>query len=175
MTSPPYVCDAGVIDKPAWRAGGSLCPRDSLNYSRSPANLGRARGPSWQRAMAEVLAGCAQLLRPGGLLVTVTKNTRRAGRLNDLAAATVQLATQAGFGYLQHLVALHAAVRDGGLAGPAVVLAAHPDPQRARPWRALPSGRPRGRPRLPPPPRRPAATDRPLPPKVAAGREKGPA
>lgn len=65
--------------------------------------------------MVEVLAGCARVLRPGGLLVTVTKNTRRAGRLNDLAAATVQLAEQAGFGYLQHLVALHAAVRTGGL------------------------------------------------------------
>ena len=29
--------------------------------------------------------------------------------------ATIQLADHAGFGYLQHLVALHAAVRDGGL------------------------------------------------------------
>ena len=45
----------------------------------------------------------------------MTKNTRRAGRLNDLAAATVQLASQAGFGYLQHLIALHAGVRNGGL------------------------------------------------------------
>ena len=115
MTSPPYVCDAGVIDKPAWRAGGSLCPRDSLNYSRDPANLGRVRGPGWHQAMGEILVGCARLLRPDGLLVTVTKNTRRQGRLNDLAAATVTLAEAAGFGYLQHLVALHAAVRDGGL------------------------------------------------------------
>jgi modification methylase len=115
VTSPPYACEAGVIDKPAWRAGGPLCPRDSLNYSHDPANLGRARGPGWRQAMAEILAGCAQLLRPGELLVTVTKNTRRAGHLNDLATATVQLATHAGFGYLQHLIALHAGIRDGGL------------------------------------------------------------
>jgi modification methylase len=115
VTSPPYVCDAGMIDKPAWQAGGSMCPRDTLNYSRDPANLGRARGGSWRSAMAEVLAGCAHVLRPGGLLVTVTKNTRRAGRLNDLATATVQLADQAGFAYLQHLIALHAAIRHGGL------------------------------------------------------------
>jgi hypothetical protein len=33
----------------------------------------RARGQSWRTGIAEVLAGCAQLLRPGGLLVTVTK------------------------------------------------------------------------------------------------------
>jgi modification methylase len=115
VTSPPYACDAGVIDKPAWRAGGSMCPRDSLNYSRDPANLGRSRGQGWRTGIAEVLAGCAQLLRPGGLVVTVPKNTRRAGRLNDLATVTVQLADQAGFGYLQHLIALHAAVRHGGL------------------------------------------------------------
>jgi modification methylase len=115
VTSPPYACDAGVIDKPAWRAGQPLCPKDTLNYSRDPANLGRARGHSWRTGIAEILAGCAQVLRPGGLLVTVTKNTRRAGRLNDLATATVQLADQAGFGYLQHILALHAAVRHGGL------------------------------------------------------------
>jgi modification methylase len=47
--------------------------------------------------------------------VTVTKNTRRAGRLNDLATVTVQLADQAGLGYLQHILALHAAVRHGEL------------------------------------------------------------
>jgi modification methylase len=115
VTSPPYACDAGMIDKPAWRAGQPLCPKDTLNYSSNPANLGRARGQSWRTAIAKVLAGCAQVLRPGGLLVTVTKNTRRAGRLNDLATATVQLANQAGFLYLQHILALHAAVRHGGL------------------------------------------------------------
>ena len=115
VTSPPYACDAGVIDKPAWQAGQLLCPKDTLNYSRDPANLGRARGQSWRTGIAEILAGCAQVLRPGGLLVTVTKNTRRAGRLNDLATATVQLANQAGFGYLQHILALHTAVRHGGL------------------------------------------------------------
>jgi modification methylase len=115
VTSPPYACDAGVIDKPAWRAGQPLCPKDTLNYSRDPANLGRARGQSWRTGIAKVLAGCAQVLRPGGLLVTVTKNTRRAGHLNDLATATVQLANQSEFLYLQHILALHAAVRHGGL------------------------------------------------------------
>jgi modification methylase len=55
------------------------------------------------------------VLRPGGLLVVVTKNLRRRGRLLDLAAATVQLAEQTGFGYLQHVLALHAAVRDSHL------------------------------------------------------------
>jgi modification methylase len=115
VTSPPYACDAGVIDKPGWRAGQPLCPKDSLNYSPDPANLGRVRGQGWRTAMAEVLAYCLQLLGPSGRLVTVTKNTRRAGHLSDLAATTVQLAEGAGFGYLQHLIALHTAIRDGQL------------------------------------------------------------
>jgi hypothetical protein len=115
VTSPPYACDVGQIDKPAWQAGGSMCPRNTLNYSGDPANLGRARGEDWRAGIVQVLVGSAQVLRPGGLLVTVTKNTRRAGHLNDLATATVQLANQAGLGYLQHIIALHAAVRQGGL------------------------------------------------------------
>jgi DNA modification methylase len=117
VTSPPYACEAGVIDKPGWRAGQPLCPRDTLNYSRDPANLGGVRGQGWRVGIGQVLAGCAVVLRPGGLLITVTKNTRRAGRLNDLATATIELANQAGFGYLQHILALHAGIRDGRLVG----------------------------------------------------------
>jgi modification methylase len=116
-TSPPYGCDAGVIDKPGWLAGRRLCPPDSRDYSADPTNLGHARGDEYATAMAAVYAGCHNLLRPGGLLVTVTKNTRRSGRLLDLAALTVTLARAAGFTYLQHVVALHAAVRDSVLVG----------------------------------------------------------
>ncbi|MGH9072976.1 MAG: TRM11 family SAM-dependent methyltransferase [Acidimicrobiales bacterium] len=114
-TSPPYACDAGVIDKPAWRQGKSLCDKDSLNYSSAKANLGHARGQVYLEAMAEIYAACHEVLRPGGLLVTVTKNTRRAGRCFDLAGATVALAQEAGLSYLQHVVALLGAIRDGAL------------------------------------------------------------
>lgn len=116
-TSPPYGCDAGVIDKPGWLAGRRLCPPGSLNYSSDPQNLGHARGERYAAAMAAVYAGCFELLRPGGLLVVVTKNTRRGGRLLDLAALTVELGQRAGFSYLGHVVALHAAIRDGALVG----------------------------------------------------------
>jgi DNA modification methylase len=114
-TSPPYGGDVGMIDKPAWLAGRSLCRRDTLNYSTDHANLGHARGDRYLAELAHVYAGCFEVLRPGGLLVTVTKNLRRQGRGFDLATITVELATQAGFQYLQHVVALLAAVRDGCL------------------------------------------------------------
>ena len=116
VTSPPYACDAGVIDKRAWLAGRRLCPDDTLNYSTDRANLGHARGPAYETAMAAIYAACHAVLRPGGHLVVVTKNTRRKGRTLDLAGLTVALATAAGFTYIGHVVALHAAIREGELA-----------------------------------------------------------
>jgi SAM-dependent methyltransferase len=114
-TSPPYACTPAMIDKAAWRQGGRLCRRDTENYSADPANLGHARGEAYLAEMASVYAACFHVLRPGGLLVTVTRNLRRQGRVFDLAAATVTLAEQAGYQYLQHVLALLAAVRDSAL------------------------------------------------------------
>ena len=116
-TSPPYACDAGVIDKPGWLEGRRLCPPATRNYSEDPANLGHARGERYVAAMAALYGGCYGLLRPGGVLVVVTKNTRRGGRLLDLAALSVELGRRAGFSYLGHVIALHAAIRDGALVG----------------------------------------------------------
>jgi len=116
-TSPPYACDAGIIDKPAWLAGERMCPDETRNYSTKRANLGHARGAAYEDAVRRVYAGCFDLLRPGGVLAIVTKNTRRGGRTLDLAGLTVALAREAGFTYLQHVIALHVAIRDGALVG----------------------------------------------------------
>src|SRR6266545_949672 len=85
-TSPPYGCDISTIDMAAFRAGGSSRVAGTRSYSTDPANLGHARGERYLAAMAEVYAACAKVLRPGGLLVTVTRNPRPAGRLFDLSA-----------------------------------------------------------------------------------------
>jgi modification methylase len=115
VLSPPYACEAGVIDKRAWLNGRRLCDSSTANYSRNPENLGHARGLAYRTAMVEVYEQCRTMLRPGGLLIAVTKNMRRGGRLLDLASITIDAARGAGFGYLQHNVALHAALRDGEL------------------------------------------------------------
>ncbi len=114
-TSPPYACDVGNMDKTNWGAGGDLCPSDARNYSTDRSNFGHARGAAYETAMADIYAGCLQLLRPGGMFVTVTKHTRRGGRTLDLAGLTSTLVRRAGFTYLAHVVALHAAIRDGDL------------------------------------------------------------
>jgi DNA modification methylase len=114
-TSPPYGCDVSIPNVARWRAEGRLGPSLERNYSTDTANLGHARGHTYTAAMAKVYAGCFTLLRPGGILAVVTKNSVRRGRTLDLAGLTVALAEAAGFTYLQHVIALHAAIRDGDL------------------------------------------------------------
>lgn len=114
-TSPPYACDVGNLDTTNWGAGHNLCATAERNYSADRANLGHARGHAYEQAMAAVYGACRGVLRPGGILAVVTKNTRRKGHLFDLAGLTVALAEAQGFTYLQHVIALHAAVRDGDL------------------------------------------------------------
>ena len=114
-TSPPYACDVGNLDTTNWGAGHNLCATGERNYSADKANLGHARGAAYEQAMAAIYAACLAVLRPGGILAVVTKNTRRKGRTLDLAGLTVALAEAAGFTYLQHVVALHAAIRGDDL------------------------------------------------------------
>lgn len=115
LTSPPYACEIEMIDKPAWIRGGSLGAKDSRNYSSERANLGHARGQHYRTAMAEVYAACAAALKPGGFLVVVTKNLRAGGAMHDLAGDTVHLCRRAGLRYWQHVIALHAAIRESEL------------------------------------------------------------
>lgn len=83
--------------------------------TRRTGRTSATRGDAYLESMAAIYAGCHAVLRPGGLLVTVTRNSRRSGRLVDLAATTVRLAEAAGFAYLQHVIALNCAIRGGEL------------------------------------------------------------
>jgi SAM-dependent methyltransferase len=115
LTSPPYGRDIQLIDKPAWIGGGSLGATDARNDSSDPGNFGHARGEPYRAAMAEVYEACAAALRPGGFLVVVTENLRAGGALHDLAGTTVELCQKTGLLYWQHVIALHAAIRDDRL------------------------------------------------------------
>lgn len=115
LTSPPYACEVGEISKSAWGQGRNLCPPDTRNYSTDRTNLGHARGDDYRNAMADIYSACAAVLKPGGFLVSVTKDLRERGGLRDLAGDTVALCRAAGLQYWQHVIALLAAMRDGEL------------------------------------------------------------
>jgi hypothetical protein len=72
-------------------------------------------GRSCQDAIASAFAVGARLLRAGGVLVTVTKHRRHAGRAQDMAGRSVELGRAAGLAYVGHVIALQAAVADGAL------------------------------------------------------------
>jgi hypothetical protein len=70
---------------------------------------------------------CERVLRPGGVLAVITASPAPDGQLTDLAGHAVATARAAGLVYAQHIVLMHAAIRDGQLA---------PDPASA----GLPGG-----------------------------------
>ena len=55
------------------------------------------------------------MLSPGGYLVLVTKNLRADGALRNIAGDTITLCQQAGLVFQQHIIALHATLRDDEL------------------------------------------------------------
>ena len=63
-------------------------------------------------------AACQRVLRPGGVLAVITASgaTASDGRLADLTGQAVAGARAAGLVYAQHIVLVHAAIRDGQLA-----------------------------------------------------------
>jgi DNA modification methylase len=74
-----------------------------------------AREQSYLSAMSEIYKASASVLKPGGFLVIVTKKMRSSGHTRDLASDTIALCQQAGLDYWQHVIALHATIRDGKL------------------------------------------------------------
>ena len=114
---PPAGWDAGLFSGTA-RPHPAGRPPDAAAAMNSRPACGPADRPRNLKAVAELYVAVHRLLRPGGLLVAVTSSTRRRGRLLDRAGLVVQGAQAAGFGYLQHVIALHAAICGDQLVAP---------------------------------------------------------
>ena len=61
----------------------------------------------------ELYAACQRVLRPGGVLAVITASTPGPGGLRDDPGEAITQARAAGLVYAQHIVALHAPIRDG--------------------------------------------------------------
>jgi len=72
----------------------------------------RNTGPS-AAAVPALYNACLAVLQPGALLVSVTGDSPARGDCVDGGPTSVELAQQAGFSYLQHVIALRAAIWDG--------------------------------------------------------------
>jgi modification methylase len=112
VTSPPY--GASLHGQVRVRPGKGL-EKSHDRYSKDPANLAHVGLERLLAATGQILAGCAQLLRPGGFVAMTVRPYRQAGLLVDLPGALVDVGESAGLVLYERNVALLAAVRDDRL------------------------------------------------------------
>jgi modification methylase len=108
VTSPPYGSSVhGQVDA---RPGQGVVKYDNA-YSPDRANLGRVGPQALVAALAEILAGCQALLRPGGLLVLTARPWRRREQLIDFPGQLTRTAEAAGLVPFERNVALLVGLR----------------------------------------------------------------
>jgi len=66
-------------------------------YSTNVSNIGNLKSISYLEAMAQVYRQCHKVLKPGGLMILITKNFIREQKEVRLDSDTIKLCEQAGF------------------------------------------------------------------------------
>jgi hypothetical protein len=84
-------------------------------YSSDVANLARQDLSGLLDGFTRILAGCARLLRPGGIAVVTARPWRQRGELVDFPSAVVEAGRAAGLVPVERCVAMLAGVRGGQL------------------------------------------------------------
>ena len=108
ITSPPY---EGIESRDrsiesSFREGQDGIPKRgdvslSVGYSENSANIGNLKSASYLEAMALVYAQCHKVLKPGGLLILVTKNFLRDQKEIRLDSDTIALCEKSGFQFVE--------------------------------------------------------------------------
>jgi modification methylase len=114
VTSPPYGPTVHGLVRPEAGAGVHKSA-NRYNDGEDKGNLAYRDLPGLAEGFADILAGCATLLRPGGIVVVTARPWRKKGELVDLPSAVIAAGTAAGLTPIERCVALLAAVRDGHL------------------------------------------------------------
>jgi modification methylase len=112
VTSPPYGPTVHGLVRPT--PGEGVAKSDN-RYGDDKGNLAYQDLSGLLSGFTGILAGCAQLLRPGGIVVVTVRPWRKHGDLVDLPSAVIAAGITAGLTPLERCVALLAAVRDGRL------------------------------------------------------------
>jgi modification methylase len=116
ITSPPYgpSVHGQVIAEQRRGSDGGVRKYDN-RYGHDPANLAHQALDDLLAGFTQILAGCAVLLRPGGLAVVTARPWRSHGELVDLPAAVLAAGARAGLVPAARCVALLAGLRGGQL------------------------------------------------------------
>jgi SAM-dependent methyltransferase len=110
LTSPPYASWAHGHVR-AGRGGKVAKWNHRYTPTTSRANLATAGEAALLAGMVEILAACAKVLRPSGLVVLTARPWRRGGLLVDFPGALERAAEQAGLVLVERAVALLAGLR----------------------------------------------------------------
>ncbi len=102
VTSPPY--GSSVHGHVRASAGGVR--KFNNRYSRDPVNLAHHGLDALLDGITRILAGCAALLRPGGIVVITARPWRHRGELVDLPSAVIAAGRAAGLSPVERCVAL---------------------------------------------------------------------
>ncbi|WP_240638404.1 TRM11 family SAM-dependent methyltransferase [Micromonospora aurantiaca] len=113
VTSPPYGPTVHGLVRPG--ADGVAKFDNAYNDGADRGNLAYRDLTGLADGFAHILAGCAVLLRPGGIVVVTARPWRKHGQLVDLPSAVIAAGLRAGLVPTERCVALLAAVRDGHL------------------------------------------------------------
>ncbi|WP_442934989.1 DNA methyltransferase [Micromonospora sp. CPCC 205558] len=113
VTSPPYGPTVHGLVRPG--ADGVVKYDDRYNDGEDKGNLAYRDLTGLTDGFAEILRGCATLLRPGGTVVVTARPWRKRGELVDLPSAVIAAGLRAGLVPTERCVALLAAVRHGRL------------------------------------------------------------
>ena len=116
VTSPPYGPSVhGQVKAEQRRGQGGGVHKFDNRYGHDPANLAHQGLDELLAGFTAILAGCAVLLRPGGLAVVTARPWRHHGELIDLPAAVIAAGARAGLVPAARCVALLAGLRGGRL------------------------------------------------------------
>jgi modification methylase len=111
VTSPPY--GPSIHGHVRARPGGVA--KYNNRYSADPANLAHTGPAGLADGITQILAGCAVLLRPGGIAVITARPWRHHGELTDFPGTVIEAGRAAGLIPVERCVALLAGIRGGQL------------------------------------------------------------
>jgi hypothetical protein len=113
VTSPPYGPTVHGLVRPG--ADGVAKYDNAYNDGTDKGNLAYRDLTGLTDGFAQILAGCAVLLRPGGTVVVTARPWRKHGQLVDLPSAVIGAGVRAGLVPTERCIALLAAIRAGRL------------------------------------------------------------
>ncbi|MFD9939574.1 TRM11 family SAM-dependent methyltransferase [Nonomuraea sp. NPDC059023] len=115
LTSPPYGTYTHGHIRSTRDTGQPGVRKWNQHYSADRGNLAHQQLPALLHGFGRILAGCASLLRPGGVVAVTVRPYRVRGELVDLPGHVHQLAEEAGLEFADRIACLLCGLGDGVL------------------------------------------------------------